>query len=979
MDEEKRFVLEVPKDDNREYRYFVLENGMKCLIYNDPEGDREGAAVSVRVGSLTNPKELPGLAHFLEHMLFMGTKQFPGENEYGEYISAHGGNTNAYTAEEETNFYFDISKGGHLPHALKIFSSFFKDPLFDQSSTERELKAVDSENAKNYQSDMWKQYQLIKSLSDPEHPFSNFGTGNMETLHDTPKKLGINVREALLDFHNTYYSSNIMSLAVAVADTDLDVYERIVREEFSTVLNKKLHLEIGVCRDSPWSKQYLQRHVSMVPVNDRHTLGIIWIIPGVKDHYMSKPCTILSHLLGHEGEGSVFTLLRTKGWCHSLIAGISYSYKDWAGFTVNLELTDEGLTHQDEIIGICYQYVEEIKLGFTTDKMLEIFEEAATIARQNFEYRKKVQPFSMLPNLVSSMHNYRPEHVLSGGALFFKRDLKLVNQFVSYFNQENSMVMTTSKTVEDDCKLEEPWYLTKYHLDPLRLIKIESNEWKELRLPKKNDFLATDISVLISRDEAPKEEDKAIPTLIKSSEMMDIWHKTDDRFHKPKVFCQFQYAFESPHGTAKRAILGAVWTRYLKFLMNEYAYDAEVAGLSFRPEIRSRGLNLVVGGFNQKAHVLLKDVLTKICECDKLFTEERFKIIQEKLARDYRNWWKKKPYQIGIETANLLTIVGHHSMEKKQALVMELSLRDLICYKQDMLRAGFLTAFIHGNVDSQTAVMMSEMWSEIIRYKPMPVNMMVKPRVLEIPVGNFAFQEKLRNPEEPCSCLFSIFQAKPVSANHQLRLTGELYALCTDEFQFDYLRTQKQIGYIAWAVWRNTLEVGSFKHILQSSTYTCAAIEELLHDFLQEKVSKFLEDMSDEDFEKFRQSMLQSKLQKFASLREENYMHWSEIQDNLFLFKRKQLDASLVPKLEKKDVIEFYKTFILPTSASCKKLSIHVVSTPNEKNPPKEPETKLCEEFDWIEDRETFVKDCRAYPCFIAYKTGEEELELKLE
>merc|ERR1719320_1154887 len=264
--------------------------------------------------------------------------------------------------------------------------------------------------------------------------------------------------------------------------------------------------------------------------------------------------------------------------------------------------------------------------------------------------------------------------------------------------------------------------------------------------------------------------------------------------------------------------------------------------------------------------------------------------------------------------------------------------------------------------------MMSEMWSKILQYKPMSVDLMTQPRVFEMPTGNLALEEKLRNPEEPCSCLLVNFQIGPLAGDHHLKLKGDLYELCTNEFQFDYLRTKKQIGYIAWAMWRNTMKVGHFKHIIQSSTFTCAAIEEILQDFLVEKVSNFLEEMSEEAFGKFRESLLQAKLQKFSSLKSESSSHWSEIRDNQFCFNRKKKEAALVPELEKSDVIEFFKTYILPTSKSCRKLSVHVVNTPNEKNPQKEPETKLCEGFKWIKDGKTFTKDCRVFPCFISYK-----------
>lgn len=60
-------------------------------------------------GSMSDPVELPGLAHFCEHMLFMGTQKYPCENEYNKYLSEHGGSSNAYTAADHTNYYFDVA------------------------------------------------------------------------------------------------------------------------------------------------------------------------------------------------------------------------------------------------------------------------------------------------------------------------------------------------------------------------------------------------------------------------------------------------------------------------------------------------------------------------------------------------------------------------------------------------------------------------------------------------------------------------------------------------------------------------------------------------------------------------------------------------------------------------------------------------------------------------------------------------------
>lgn len=59
----------------------------------------------VNIGSLSNPKNIPGLAHLCEHMLFMGTKKYPEENEFSQFITQNGGNYSAYTAMDHTNYH----------------------------------------------------------------------------------------------------------------------------------------------------------------------------------------------------------------------------------------------------------------------------------------------------------------------------------------------------------------------------------------------------------------------------------------------------------------------------------------------------------------------------------------------------------------------------------------------------------------------------------------------------------------------------------------------------------------------------------------------------------------------------------------------------------------------------------------------------------------------------------------------------------
>lgn len=95
------------------------------------------------------------------------------------------------------------------------------------------------ENNKNLQLDGWRLYQLEKALSNPKHPYSRFGTGNLETLKENPIKQGLNIRDELLKFHEKYYSANIMKLVV-LGKEPLDQLTQWVIEKFSAIKNKNV-------------------------------------------------------------------------------------------------------------------------------------------------------------------------------------------------------------------------------------------------------------------------------------------------------------------------------------------------------------------------------------------------------------------------------------------------------------------------------------------------------------------------------------------------------------------------------------------------------------------------------------------------------------------------------------------------------------------------------------------------------------------
>jgi hypothetical protein len=154
-------LLVLPEDqiekspaDDKLYRALTLPNGLRVLLTSDAKADTAAAALNVHVGHNSDPDSIPGLAHFCEHMLFLGTARYPTEGELETYLSRNAGRSNAFTGNEETCYHFTVRQDA-LQGALERFSQFFVAPLFSASGVEREINAVNSEHAKNLNTDRY--------------------------------------------------------------------------------------------------------------------------------------------------------------------------------------------------------------------------------------------------------------------------------------------------------------------------------------------------------------------------------------------------------------------------------------------------------------------------------------------------------------------------------------------------------------------------------------------------------------------------------------------------------------------------------------------------------------------------------------------------------------------------------------------------------------------------------------------------------
>ena len=239
--------------DPRKYSTFTLKNGIEVVTVSDPKLTTSAVTLSVGVGQFQDPENAQGIAHFLEHMIFMGSEKYKSPNEYMQFISENGGSTNAFTAAEQTTYLFSINSR-MFSQGLDRLSSAIKSPLFDASMVEKEISAVNSEWLLLRQSDQFVVNRASVNTTNPNHPKSQLGVGNNETLSRDKEILLSSLRE----FYNEYYSANLMKL-VLVGNQSQRELKSYAKKYFGNIKNNKI--ERPVTKESGYLKDSLLKNI----------------------------------------------------------------------------------------------------------------------------------------------------------------------------------------------------------------------------------------------------------------------------------------------------------------------------------------------------------------------------------------------------------------------------------------------------------------------------------------------------------------------------------------------------------------------------------------------------------------------------------------------------------------------------------------------------------------------------------------------
>ena len=290
--------------------------------------------------------------------------------------------------------------------------------------------------------------QLRQSLSKPDHPYSKFGTGNLETLKTIPTQNGIDIRDELIKFHDKYYSTNIMTLCILGIEP-LDTLQSYVEDMFSEVKNKKVGKITFEPR--PYSDESLGDITFVVPVQDIHSIELVFQFPDYRGKYESNPCNQIIHLLVHEGSG-LMSELKSKGWCNSRDFDSAYRVRGFQLFNLLLNLTEEGIEHINEMVKLIFQFFTFLRKE-TVQKW--IHDELCELKKIEFTYKDKEEAITYVSEIAGNMQIYNMEHVVVGKHFIKKFEPDLIQQVLNHLKPEFVKIFAVSKKFQGTDKKEK--------------------------------------------------------------------------------------------------------------------------------------------------------------------------------------------------------------------------------------------------------------------------------------------------------------------------------------------------------------------------------------------------------------------------------------------------------------------------------------------------------------------------------------------
>jgi len=869
-------MLEInkPKFDDRKFYGTKLDNGIKYIIVNDSHLKKSFVTVSVNIGSYSNPEGYDGLAHFLEHMLFMGSKKYPNENHYNTRLNQLGGSSNAYTDVMETVYYFNVFDEG-LKEIMDIFSRFFIDPLFDPDSVSREINAVDSEHKKNIHKDFWKKFQLMLYLTNPDSYTNQFITGSLNTLNKP------DIRDQVIKFYQKFYIPENISICVS-SSQHVEEIEKMIIDTFGHIPKSKQHNKLVISK--PFYSINKNKCYHLKSLSTIYELLFIWEIPSQVNYNESKDFLVFDKIINNESTNSLFFYLKNLGYINSIRSEIKYE----GMYIITFNLSKEGFNNMDLIQKVLFECIEQIK-KLDIKKYAEYYKKLLEV---NFDCIDKFQT-EYLCNLLAVNHHYE-ETRTSFETSFKISKIKTTNEYISLYDQ----FLTPNNVIKIIISSDHPE---------------ESNfEYRQVR---EYEAKYAEIPDLISRNMTVNQSFCCVdidnfylnikPTIIKNLDQYDVptligtrqWYGGCSKFSEPLLNIWLQLNNSNYYSSPKNYLLSHISCSVLNFLSSVILYKPLELNysISFLPRPSTSSINISIKGVNdiEKLEYLIKDINQFMTNLDEHFmklSEDYIKNLLVSLSDAYSN----------IKFNNSWEFVSYKI--KKNSMISEFDYPDLINeikninyntikeYLSNIVHKSSLTSLVYGNIESGNVNNLFNIFNDLYSNNINPL-----PKLNEL--DNFEIVHPNDKENANCVCYFY-----PIGLfiPREYVLLGLTANILRQSF-FDNLRTKNQLGYL---VSMGSTSIRNYNFFIVQKIQSDKPIK-----FIEEKIEEYnktiRKQIQEVDFEKFVATLKNELEEPEYSLEEKIDKYLPEISFREYLFNRDELLLAQLEKITRQDLLGF--------------------------------------------------------------------------
>ena len=889
-------------NDQRDYRYIELANGLRVMLISEPDAKVSAAALDVHVGSGDDPSDRAGLAHFLEHMLFLGTDFYPDAGEYQAYVSSHGGSQNAYTSLEHTNYHFSVEAGA-LKGTLMRFARFFVAPMLDAQYVERERQVVQAEYSSKLKSDGRRSHSAFKAVINPKHPGSRFAVGNTDTLADQPDAP---VRQALIAFYKRHYAAANMTLSV-VGRESLDDLQAMVAELFTEVPTGASRS--AVIFPALFTEDQLPARLDIVPQREYRSLSLTFPIAPLQPHYKAKPAGYIAHLLGHEGEGSLLSLLRKRGLANGLSAGGSVNDSDNSTFSVNVSLTTAGFEQLEEVVALIFAGLELIA---ATGPERSRYDELAQLNATAFRFQEPSTASSLAVSISGALHRYGPADVLYASYALEHYAPELIRDYLRQLRPERMLMTVTAPGLATDQR-------SKYYDAPYRVTNLDLSKFAEvkrrvdtsaLKLPTDNTFIAADFALL-------PDFSSALPAALEQAPGFELWHQQDTSFGVPLASFYVALRTNLANSSARNSIMTQLLVGMLNEQLDETTYPAAIGGLNVRLYKHLRGLSFRVSGYSDKQAQLVTSVVDAIQS--PVWSQGRFDRVRERLIRALNNAKFGTPYSQAMSHLVDYLLIPQWSNQAHLDAVETVSLMDVQNFSQQLVTGFDIAVLAHGNINQDAARRMA---ADVRgRFAQPAANALVKrAQVLRLERGESLLSRLHVDHADKALVVYMQGRGRSLDERAGIAL---LTRILSSPF-YTELRTNQQLGYVVFASAMPLVEVPAVSLVIQSPTHDPATLATRAQMFLSD-FAITLQAMPAASFEEYKRSLRELLLEPDKTLSERSSRYWTAIDRSMTEFDARERMAVALQGITLDDLVQLYRDLVVGEGAA--QIAVHATNT----------------------------------------------------